>query len=91
MKGVDADYAVFDDLRGGMKFFQSFKEWLGCQPHITVKRLYKEPTVIPWGKPSIYISNDDPRNTMLQVDVDWMNKNCHFIECNEPISHASST
>ena len=43
MKAPDVDYAVFDDIRGGMKFFPSFKEWLGAQMWITVKRLYREP------------------------------------------------
>nr|UBQ66236.1 Rep protein [crane CRESS-DNA virus] len=48
-KAAEAEYAVFDDIRGGMKFFPSFKEWLGCQPHVCVKELYREPRVMEWG------------------------------------------
>ncbi|AXL65879.1 replication-associated protein [Giant house spider associated circular virus 1] len=86
---TDVDYAIFDDIRGGIKFFPSFKEWLGCQQWITVKRLYREPKLRLWGKPSIWISNTDPRNEMLQSDVEWMNLNCTFIEVNSAIFHAN--
>lgn len=81
----DVDYFVFDDIRGGIKFFPSFKEWLGCQPHVSVKELYREPRVIKWGKPGIWCSNTDPRNEMLQCDIDWMDLNCIFVEINEKI------
>nr|QJB18716.1 MAG: replication-associated protein [Genomoviridae sp.] len=90
MKAVDVDYAVFDDIRGGMKFFPSFKEWLGAQAWITVKRLYREPKLIKWGKPSIWLANTDPRTDMSQEDVQWMEDNCIFVEVNDPIFHAST-
>lgn len=79
-EATDVDYAVFDDIRGGFKFFHAFKEWLGCQAFVTVKELYKEPRQLPWNKPSIWCSNADPRIEMLQVDIDWMEENCIFIE-----------
>jgi len=85
MKAPDVEYAVFDDIRGGIKFFPSFKEWLGCQPHVCVKELYREPKVIEWGKPSIWCSNADPRIEMLQVDIDWMEANCTFIEITDKV------
>lgn len=85
LKAPDVEYAVFDDIRGGIKFFHSFKEWLGCQPHLSVKELYREPKVIEWGKPSIWCSNADPRNEMLMVDIEWMEMNCTFIEITEPV------
>lgn len=84
-RAPDVEYMVFDDIRGGIKFFPSFKEWLGCQPHVCVKELYREPRVIEWGKPGIWCSNTDPRNEMLQSDVDWMNLNCQFVEVNDSI------
>jgi len=85
LKAGDVEYAVFDDMRGGMKFFHSFKEWLGCQPHVTVKVLYKEPKVVAWGKVGIWCSNMDPRLEMLQVDIDWMEENVTFIEITDKI------
>nr|QJB18568.1 MAG: replication-associated protein [Genomoviridae sp.] len=89
MKGSKAQYAVFDDIRGGIKFFPSYKEWLGCQQWVTVKCLYKEPQLVHWGKPGIWLSNTDPRLEMLQADIDWMEGNVDFIEINEPIFRAS--
>jgi len=85
LKAPDVEYAVFDDIRGGIKFFHSFKEWLGAQPHVSVKVLYREPKLVEWGKPSIWCSNADPRNDMLMVDIEWMEDNCTFIEITEPV------
>lgn len=90
MKAGSAEYAVFDDIRGGIKFFPSFKEWLGCQGYVTVKELYREPKLVKWGKPSIWLANTDPREVMDGAEVDWMNKNCTFIEIDSPIFHANT-
>lgn len=81
----DVKYAVFDDMRGGMKFFHAWKEWLGAQDYVTVKQLYREPKLVKWGKPSIWVSNDDPRLGMEAGEVTWMEKNCVFIEVTSPI------
>jgi len=90
LKSGDVEYAVFDDLRGGIKFFPSFKEWLGCQAWVTVKCLYREPKLVKWGKPSIWLSNTDPRHEMSQEDVHWMEANCYFVEINSPIFRANT-
>ncbi|UDN67428.1 replication-associated protein [robinz virus RP_369] len=90
MRAASADYAVFDDIRGGIKFFPAFKEWLGCQEYVTVKQLYKDPTLVKWGKPSIWIANDDPRLVMEAGDVSWLEANCTFIEICSPIFHANT-
>lgn len=99
------EYAVFDDIRGGIKFFPSFKEWLGAQAWVTVKCLYREPKLVPWGKPTIWLSNKDPRDDMYeegpkgerkfskgwgQEDIDWMNENCIFINVDSPIFRANT-
>lgn len=85
-----ADYAVFDDIRGGIKFFPAFKEWLGCQKWVTVKRLYRDPKLMMWGKPSIWISNSDPRLGMDPDDVTWLEANCKFVEITEAIFRANT-
>jgi len=90
MKAPNVDYAIFDDIRGGIKFFPAFKEWLGGQPFVTVKELYRDPKLVPWGKPTIWISNDDPRLVMEASDVSWMEKNVCFIEINYPIFRANT-
>ncbi|AJD07460.1 replication-associated protein [Odonata associated gemycircularvirus 1] len=75
----------FDDIRGGIKFFPAFKEWLGGQQTVSVKRLYRDPKLVRWGKPSIWISNDDPRHSMEPSDISWMEANARFIEVREAI------
>lgn len=85
----NAEYAVFDDIRGGIKCFPSFKEWLGGQAYVTVKQLYKDPKLVEWGKPSIWLSNTDPRDGMDTADCEWMEANCDFIYIESPIFHAS--
>uniref|UniRef100_A0A8A4XCG0 Replication-associated protein n=1 Tax=Phylloscopus Genomoviridae sp. TaxID=2814989 RepID=A0A8A4XCG0_9VIRU len=90
MKAPHVKYAIFDDIRGGMKFFPAFKEWLGGQQTISVKRLYRDPKLVEWGKPSIWISNDDPRLVMEASDVSWLEQNARFIEVNEAIFRANT-
>nr|QJB18672.1 MAG: replication-associated protein [Genomoviridae sp.] len=88
--GREAEYAVFDDIRGGIKFFPGFKDWLGCQPCFMVKQLYREPVLFDWGKPSIWISNRDPREDMDQCDINWMEGNCTFVYLSSSIFHANT-
>lgn len=90
LKAPNVDYAVFDDIRGGIKFFHSFKEWLGGQPYVTVKCLYREPKLVPWGKASIWCSNDDPRLDMSPSDAAWLNENAIFVEVNRAIFRANT-
>jgi hypothetical protein len=90
LKAPDVDYAVFDDIRGGIKFFPSFKEWLGCQEYVTVKQLYREPKLVKWGKVSIWLANKDPRHEMDVEDVHWLEANCKFVEINSPIFRANT-
>lgn len=89
MKADSAEYAIFDDIRGGIKFFPAFKEWLGCQEFVTVKQLYKDPCLVKWGKPSIWLANDDPRLVMEAGDASWLEANCTFIYIGRPIFHAN--
>jgi len=87
---AEVDYAVFDDIRGGFKMFPSFKEWLGAQQYVSVKRLYRDPVQIKWNKPSIWLSNRDPRDELDLVDIQWMEKNVTFINIEEAIFRAST-
>lgn len=89
IRAPDVEYAIFDDIRGGIKFFPSFKEWLGCQEYVTVKQLYKEPKLLKWGKVSIWLANTDPRTEMDPADIHWLEANCKFVEINSPIFRAS--
>lgn len=102
----DADYAVFDDMRGGIEFFPSWKEWLGSQAVVTVKKLYRDPVQVKWGKPCIWLANSDPREQMqadvtertprgkidaIMNDVAWLEGNCIFVYVGDSIiSHANT-
>lgn len=89
MKYQDAEYAIFDDMQGGIKFFHGFKNWLGCQQSFQVKKLYRDPVLITWGKPSIWLSNTDPRDDLTCEEAAWLTGNCTFIHVAEPIFRAS--
>jgi len=77
---ADAEYAIFDDMQGGIKFFHGWKNWLGGQKTFQVKRLYRDPELITWGKPCIWVSNKDPRDDMEINDREWLEGNCIFYE-----------
>ena len=37
----DVEYAIFDDINGGLKFFPNYKSWLGCQEQFYATDKYK--------------------------------------------------
>lgn len=88
----DAEYAVFDDMMGGLEYFHSYKFWLGAQKQFYMTDKYKGKTLVKWGRPCIYVSNTDPRMDK-GADVDWLNGNCEFHYIDEPLfsAHASTT
>lgn len=83
-------YAIFDDIQGGIKFFPGFKNWLGGQTQFQIKVLYKDPVLVDWGRPAIWIANDDPRLSLNEVDIEWLEANCYFVNVTSPIFHANT-
>ena len=90
----DVAYAIFDDMQGGLEFFHSYKFWLGCQAQFYATDKYKGKKLVHWGKPGIYLANNDPREDK-GADTDWLNANCIFVYLDETIvvtnAHASNT
>lgn len=76
----DSTYAVFDDMAGGLRSIP-FKCWLGGQTQFTVTDKYKKKQCIYWGKPSIYIANDDPltEKGLTTSDKEWLKGNATII------------
>ena len=74
---ADAEYAVFDDINGGIGFVPSYKWWLGYQLQFYATDKYRGKKMITWGRPAIWCSNEDPREDP-KADYDWLNKNCIF-------------
>lgn len=102
----DAEYAVFDDMRGGLAMFPSFKEWFGAQAIVSVKKMYRDPVQVKWGKPCIWLANSDPRDQLkaditdrtpkgrvdlIYEDIAWLEANCIFVELTEPIFRANTS
>jgi len=80
----DVDYAVFDDIQGGLEFFHGYKFWLGHQQTFFATDKYRGKKLIQWGKPAIWCSNTDPRIDK-GADYDWLCANCTFIFVDSPL------
>jgi len=84
IRADDAELAVFDDIAGGIKFFPMFKNWLGAQSQFQIKGLYRDPQLINWGKPCIWLCNSDPREDITNMsDIHWLEGNCIFVEVSQ--------
>nr|UBJ26165.1 replication-associated protein [Red panda feces-associated gemycircularvirus] len=90
------EYAIFDDMVNGLRAgYFNYKDWLGGQFEFTVQDKYKHKKQIKWGKPAIYICNQDPRTDITPmgknaIEWDWMEENCVFYECTETIFRANT-
>ncbi|UJO02115.1 Rep [Molossus molossus associated gemykibivirus 2] len=78
------DYAVFDDIQGGLEFFHAYKFWLGHQQSFFATDKYRSKKLIHWGKPAIWCSNTDPRADK-GADADWLDANCLFVFIDTPL------
>lgn len=79
-----AEYAVFDDMQGGFKFFHSYKFWLGGQKEFWVTDKYRHKEKVYWDRPAIWVCNKDPMTWADDgVDYDWLNGNCDIVEVTE--------
>lgn len=84
---LDSKYAVFDDI--DFTCFPHYKMWFGGhEDPITITGKYRAHRTITWGKPVIWVSNIDFRNLLtpnLNLDRDWVDKNCVFVEITRPL------
>nr|QCX29367.1 Replication-associated protein [Plant associated genomovirus 2] len=85
----DVDYAVFDDMQGGLEFFHSYKFWLGAQTQFYATDKYKGKKLIHWGRPAIYCCNSSPLADK-GADVDWLVGNCDIVHIDSPIFRANT-
>lgn len=70
---------------------------MGGQFEFVVQDKYKGKRRIKWGKPTIFICNEDPRNEIgneklgaSRIDWNWLEDNCLFYELHEPIFRANT-
>ncbi|TGO48821.1 hypothetical protein BOTNAR_0458g00100 [Botryotinia narcissicola] len=73
------DYAIFDDIINGFKRMSSYKGWFGSQKEFIVTDKYRSKQKITWGKPSIFISSEDPRMNLPHDQVQFLEANCVFV------------
>ena len=71
--------------------FRGYKGWMGCQSEIQLSGKYMKHRKLIWGKPTIYMSNEDPRAS-AHIDLDWWDKNVDtvYIDEHEPLAIAHS-
>lgn len=82
----DVEYAVFDDIQGGLEFFHGYKFWLGAQKQFYATDKYKGKKLVHWGRPSIWCCNDDANPLYSKgADVAWLEGNCEFIYVTESL------
>lgn len=79
----DLEYAVFDDIQSGFKYFPGYKSWLDQQTEFYCTDKYRRKKHITWGKPCIWIMNEDPYTQ--EVDIDWLEANCLILHIKEPL------
>ncbi|QIA59410.1 replication initiation protein [Fusarium graminearum gemytripvirus 1] len=80
----NVNYAVFDDLIGGFSSFPNYKQWFGQREFVATDK-YKGKQRVMWGKPCIYIANEDPRRTCTDIDWKWMDANAIIVEITTPL------
>jgi hypothetical protein len=77
-----ASHIVLDDIDIG--FFPSYKSFLGGQKEFEVTDKYVSKLTVKWGKPCIWLSNDNPVFNQ-KVDSNWMHANCVFINLEDKL------
>lgn len=81
-----AEFAIFDDIPWD-RFHYMAKQWLGAQKEFETTDKYRRKMTIVWGKPSIYVSNDDPRlhKDMTDDMRNWLQENVIYQIINDKL------
>ena len=72
-----SDYIVFDDCDPD-HLHSHYKCWIGAQDQFSATDKYRAKRLVKWGKPCIWLSNSDPRDS-YQWDRDWVDSNALVI------------
>ncbi|QNI80847.1 replication associated protein [Vochisia rufa associated gemykibivirus] len=80
----DCDYMILDDLPKGFRDFPHYKLWFQGAPQVNCSDKYMSAKSITWGRPCIWLSNQDPK-TDRSVEYEWLQGNCVIVHVNTPI------
>lgn len=76
----NADYIILDDFSPDItKFLPSWKCFFGGQKQFTLTDKYRGKRTVHWGKPMIWLSNEDIFKTLNFEQIDFIKKNCTCI------------
>lgn len=76
----DADYIVLDDFNSDInKFLPAWKCFFGGQKEFTLTDKYRGKKTVHWGKPMIWLSNEDIFKHLNIEQADFIKKNCTVI------------
>lgn len=81
--GVEnVDYAIFDDVswKDTALEHEGYKAWLGGQDEFDCTDKYAHKSTIVWGKPCIFLTNNDPYCDLSPDQIEWFELNCIVIQ-----------
>lgn len=73
----DGKYLVLDDIE--WKFLPAKKSLLGAQRQITLTDKYRKKVTLEWGKPCIYLCNEDMDVFNTCAEKKWLWDNCCYV------------
>jgi hypothetical protein len=72
----EVDYIILDDFN--IEFLPNYKCFFGAQKEFTLTDKYKRKKTVTWGKPLIWLGNQDPTYAK-NVDHEWIMANSKIV------------
>lgn len=81
-----ADYIVLDDFSSDIvKYFPCWKCFFGGQKEFVLTDKYRGKKTVHWGKPMIWLSNEDIFHNLKMEHIDFIKANCEVIVLNNKL------
>lgn len=75
----NADLIILDDFSPEFtKYLPAWKCFFGGQKEFTLTDKYRGKKTVHWGKPMIWLANEDFRSHLNAEQLDFIEKNCYF-------------
>ena len=75
----DAELIILDDFSPEfVKYLPAWKCFFGGQKEFTLTDKYRGKKTVRWGKPMIWLANEDFRSHLNAEQLDFIEKNCYF-------------